>query len=117
MKVFISWSGTRSKALAVALKEWLPLILQYAKPWVSDKDISSILSLLPKDANYVFCQANIPRALPAIELMNKAKDYGLNGVMVNDVNAAMDYAFTKCNKDDLIYVGGSTFVVAEINSL
>ncbi|MEP2658021.1 MAG: toll/interleukin-1 receptor domain-containing protein [Sedimentitalea sp.] len=41
MKVFISWSGTRSKALAIALKEWLPLILQYTKPWVSDKDISA----------------------------------------------------------------------------
>ncbi|XDA96838.1 toll/interleukin-1 receptor domain-containing protein [Sulfitobacter sp. LCG007] len=41
MKVFISWSGTRSKALAIALKEWLPLILQYAKPWVSEKDISA----------------------------------------------------------------------------
>lgn len=41
MKVFISWSGKRSKALAIALKEWLPLILQYAKPWVSDKDIAA----------------------------------------------------------------------------
>ncbi|MBO9499543.1 MAG: toll/interleukin-1 receptor domain-containing protein [Novosphingobium sp.] len=41
MKVFISWSGKRSKALAVALKEWLPLILQYVKPWVSEKDISA----------------------------------------------------------------------------
>ncbi len=41
MKVFISWSGKRSKALAVALQEWLPLILQYAKPWVSEKDISA----------------------------------------------------------------------------
>lgn len=41
MKVFISWSGKRSKALAVALKEWLPLILQYVNPWVSDKDISA----------------------------------------------------------------------------
>lgn len=41
MKVFISWSGERSKALAVALKEWIPLILQYAKPWVSEKDISA----------------------------------------------------------------------------
>ncbi|AZC81786.1 toll/interleukin-1 receptor domain-containing protein [Pseudomonas chlororaphis] len=40
MKVFISWSGKRSKALAIALKDWIPLILQYAKPWVSDKDIS-----------------------------------------------------------------------------
>lgn len=41
MKVFISWSGNRSKAIAIALKEWLPLVLQYAKPWVSDKDISA----------------------------------------------------------------------------
>lgn len=41
MKVFISWSGKRSKAMAVALKEWLPLILQYAEPWVSDKDIGA----------------------------------------------------------------------------
>ncbi len=41
MKVFISWSGKRSNALAVALKGWLPLILQYVKPWVSEKDISA----------------------------------------------------------------------------
>lgn len=41
MKVFISWSGERSKALAIALKEWIPLILQYAKPWVSEQDISA----------------------------------------------------------------------------
>lgn len=41
MKVFISWSGKRSKALAKALKEWIPLIVQHAKPWVSDKDISA----------------------------------------------------------------------------
>ena len=41
MKVFISWSGRRSKAMAGALKEWLPLILQYAEPWVSDKDINA----------------------------------------------------------------------------
>lgn len=41
MKVFISWSGTRSKALAIALRQWLPLVLQYVDPWVSDKDISA----------------------------------------------------------------------------
>ena len=41
MKVFISWSGSRSKALATALRDWLPLVLQYAKPWVSDKDIGA----------------------------------------------------------------------------
>ncbi len=85
--------------------------------FVSDKDISSILSLLPKEANYIFCQANIPRALQAIELLNKAIDFGLNGVIINEVNDAIDYAVSKCTEDDLIYVGGSTFVVAEINSL
>ncbi len=85
--------------------------------FVSDKDISSILSLLPKEANYIFCQANIPRALPAIELLNKAINFGLNGVIINEVNDAIDYAVSKCTEDDLIYVGGSTFVVAEINSL
>ncbi|NHK29095.1 toll/interleukin-1 receptor domain-containing protein [Parvularcula flava] len=41
MKVFISWSGARSKALANALRDWLPLVLQYVEPWVSDKDISA----------------------------------------------------------------------------
>lgn len=41
MKVFISWSGSRSKELALALREWLPLVLQYVEPWVSDKDISA----------------------------------------------------------------------------
>jgi len=41
MKVFISWSGKRSKALASALRDWLPMVLQYVEPWVSDKDISA----------------------------------------------------------------------------
>ena len=41
MKVFISWSGARSKSLALALKDWLPLTLNYVKPWVSDKDIGA----------------------------------------------------------------------------
>lgn len=85
--------------------------------FVSDKDISAILNLLPKEANYVFCQASIPRALPALDLLKKAKFYGLNGVIINDVNEAINFTVSKCLKDDLIYIGGSTFVVAEINSL
>lgn len=97
-------------------------ISKYHKLWmilgfVSDKDISSILILLPKEANYIFCHANIPRALSATELLKKAKDFGLNGVIINEVNEAIKYAVSKSKLEDLIYVGGSTFVVAEINSL
>ena len=94
--------------------------IKYEKLWmilgfVSDKDISSILSLLPKDANYVFCQADIPRALNTQELVKNAKNYGLVGEEIADVNEAIDYVKSKANIDDLIYIGGSTFVVAEIS--
>lgn len=84
---------------------------------VQDKDISKILQLLPKDASYVFCQANLPRARKAEELLEKAKLNGLQGVFVPDVNDAINYARKKAASDDLIFVGGSTFVVAEIEEL
>ena len=98
------------------------IMTKYHQLWmilgfVSDKDISSILSLLPKDANYIFCQADIPRALPANELTRKANEYGLAGEVIRDVNDAIKYVQAQCNQEDFIYVGGSTFVVAEINSL
>ena len=85
--------------------------------FVSDKDISSILSLLPKEAKYIFCQADIPRALSAEELMKKANEYGLAGEVIRDVNDAIKNVQIRCTQEDFIYVGGSTFVVAEINSL
>jgi dihydrofolate synthase/folylpolyglutamate synthase len=84
---------------------------------VNDKDISKILSLLPKKAKYFFCQANIPRAMPAIQLFEKAKEFGLEGIVVEDVNEAIDKAKYLAEKNDLIFVGGSTFVVAEIKDL
>ena len=96
--------------------------INYNKLWmilgfVSDKDISSILNMLPKDANYVFCQANIPRALPAYNLLEKANSFNLKGIAILDVNEAIKYAKSIANDDNFIYVGGSTFVVAEINNL
>lgn len=84
---------------------------------VRDKDISKILSMLPKDATYIFCEAKIPRALPASELSELALGYSLQGDIVPDVNEAIDLAKRMANKDDLIFIGGSTFVVAEINNL
>jgi dihydrofolate synthase/folylpolyglutamate synthase len=84
---------------------------------VQDKDISKILNLLPKDAKYVFCQADLPRALAADLLASKAAEFGLKGEVIPDVNQAYRFARKNAAKDDLIFVGGSTFVVAEIEDL
>lgn len=80
---------------------------------VNDKDPDKILKLLPKDASYYFCKANLPRALDAKELAEKAYKYGLKGEVYSSVKAAVKGAQKLAAKNDLIYVGGSTFVVAE----
>ena len=84
---------------------------------VNDKDISKVLSILPKDAWYIFCQATIPRAMDAEDLAQKAYEAGLEGEIVKDVNSAVEKAKGLASKQDLIFIGGSTFVVAEINDL
>ncbi len=84
---------------------------------VNDKDISMILDIMPRKAEYIFCQASIPRALEANELLIAAGRSGLHGQVIADVNSALDFVKDKAGKNDLIFVGGSTFVVAEINDL
>ncbi|MBF9253660.1 bifunctional folylpolyglutamate synthase/dihydrofolate synthase [Pontibacter sp. 172403-2] len=84
---------------------------------VNDKDVSSILQLLPKDYTYYFCQAAIPRALPIAELQAKAEAAGLKGTAYATVPAAIAAARTKAAPDEVIFIGGSTFVVAEIEEL
>lgn len=84
---------------------------------VQDKDISKILALLPKEARYVFCQADLPRAMEAGKLAEKAAEFGLKGEVVPDVNKALQFARKNASSNDLIFVGGSTFVVAEIEDL
>ncbi|ERM83265.1 hypothetical protein P872_16435 [Rhodonellum psychrophilum GCM71 = DSM 17998] len=84
---------------------------------VNDKDVSKVLSLLPKKAEYFFCQAKIPRAMQADVLYEHATKQGLIGKVVNDVNEAIGIAKARANKNDLIFIGGSTFVVAEVNDL
>ena len=81
---------------------------------VGDKDVDGILELLPIDANYVFCQADIPRALSVDKLFDKAAQYSLGGIKVQKPVDALAEAQKLANENDLIFVGGSTFVVAEI---
>ncbi len=84
---------------------------------VNDKDLSRVLSLLPKEGDYFFCQANIPRALDAGELAERAKGMGLKGVVEKDVNRAIQLATDASQPGDVIFVGGSTFVVGEVEGL
>jgi len=82
--------------------------------FVKDKDISGVLQLFPKDATYYFCAANLPRSLPAADLAALARSLGLNGNEYISVNEALSAAQKQARNDDFIYVGGSTFVVAEV---
>jgi len=84
---------------------------------VSDKDISKALSLMPKNAHYIFCEATIPRAMPAKELAEKASIQGLKGEIIPSIPEAVRFARKKAQANDLIFIGGSTFVVAEIEEL
>lgn len=84
---------------------------------VKDKDISGVLKLLPLQATYFFCEAKIPRALPASQLKQQAAIFGLKGEVIPDVNEAIARARNIASKDDMIFVGGSTFVVAELDNL
>jgi dihydrofolate synthase/folylpolyglutamate synthase len=81
---------------------------------VNDKDLDSILPLFPKNANYYFCKPNVPRGLDAEILKQRASDFDLFGKVFNSVSEAYESASNSANDSDFIYIGGSTFVVAEI---
>ena len=84
---------------------------------VNDKDISKILSLLPKDAVYYFVKASVPRALDEQELLAKAHKAKLHGKAYATVNEGIKAAKKACKKHDLILVGGSTFVIGDALSI
>lgn len=81
---------------------------------VRDKEIDSILRLMPKEAAYYFTRAKIPRALPEDILTEKANAVGLSGNAYGDVNVAIHAALEKASPNDLILVCGSVFVVGEV---
>jgi len=81
---------------------------------VKDKDPEKLLALLPNDAEYYFVRAAIPRALEEKELARLATGFGLTGLAYSSVLKAFDTARSRAGKNDMVFVGGSTFVVAEI---
>ncbi|HEX7584229.1 MAG TPA: folylpolyglutamate synthase/dihydrofolate synthase family protein [Prolixibacteraceae bacterium] len=81
---------------------------------VNDKDQNEVLSLLPVNARYYFTKAAIPRAAEPEDLMEKAEKFGLKGRCYPTVRQALSEALVNADKDDLVFVGGSTFVVAEV---
>jgi dihydrofolate synthase/folylpolyglutamate synthase len=90
-------------------KEKLHMIIGF----VSDKDLNSILPLFPADATYYFTKASVPRALDERILLTEAGKYGLLGASYPSVADALHAAQSVAKADDMIFIGGSTFVVAE----
>jgi len=88
--------------------------LHFVMGMVNDKDHSKVLAMLPKDAIYYFCRPDIPRGLDAESLKQKAESFDLHGLAYADVANAFAAAKQAADNYDLVFVGGSTFVVAEV---
>ncbi|HEY9489516.1 MAG TPA: folylpolyglutamate synthase/dihydrofolate synthase family protein [Chryseosolibacter sp.] len=110
-----NYSGIQEVLRQVSLQPYKRLFIVWGM--VKDKDVRQILELLPENATYYFCQAKIPRAMEASMLMRLAADHGLKGQAIPDVNDAKRKALSEANTDDFIFVGGSTYVVAELDEL
>ena len=82
--------------------------------FAKEKDLSTVLPLMPSKAYYIFTQASVSRALSAEELASQAGQYGLKGEVVCSVAEALVKAKQMAQADDMIFVGGSNFVVAEV---
>ena len=80
---------------------------------VDDKDVNAVLDLLPKDATYYFTQADTHRAIPSEKLLSLAKSRNLHGASYSDVKSAYAAAIGNANASDFVYVGGSSYVVAD----
>ena len=84
---------------------------------VNDKDISGVLTMLPKEATYYFTKASVNRALPEIEVQRLANKVGLKGNTYPTVQKAVEAAQNAARPNDFIFVGGSTFIVADLLSI
>ena len=89
-------------------------IMHFVIGFVNDKDIDLLINLFPEKAHYYFCSPSILRGLDANELKNKFRRKNRHGTVFSSVKDAFDQCKSIAKKDDFIYIGGSTFVVAEI---
>lgn len=102
------------KYIAEQLSEMEYTNLHIIMGMVNDKDINGVLELLPKNAIYYFTQASVKRALPAEEVKRLANIHGLSGKSYPSVETALEEAKKKAEKNDLIFIGGSSFIVADL---
>lgn len=108
-------AGVRFLAIQIAKMKYDKLYIIWGS--VTGKDLRGIFQHLPNKAIYYFCEASIPRALKASELQNEASKYGIEGKVVGDVNVAIEEAREKAGQNDLVFIGGSNFIIAEIKNL
>lgn len=99
-----------TKQLAIQKYDKLHLVIGM----VNDKDISGVLKLLPSEASYYFTQASVQRALPAGKVKELAQTFNLHGEAYPDVKSALIAAKEKAAPEDLIFIGGSSFIVADL---
>ena len=93
-----------------------PSLIHFVIGMVKDKDVTKVLSILPKDGRYYFSNAHIARAMPHEQLKEKATAFGLNGESFDEVNSALHAAKRSAAAGDIIIVCGSVFIVAEVDS-
>jgi len=113
-------TGHNTAGLQVVMSQLQRLIhrnLHLVIGTVNDKDVPAMLALLLVEGTYYFCAANIPRALPAEELAALAAVGGLTGQAYDSVASAVAAARAAAGPDDVVFIGGSTFVVAEVGEL
>lgn len=103
------------QVLAQLQNEYSQSKIHFVIGFVKDKDVENVLELFPKDANYYFSNAHIPRALPFQELKSIAAAKGLAGEGFDDVNDAINAAKSNASEHDVIMICGSFFIIAEIN--
>ncbi|MCC6252903.1 MAG: bifunctional folylpolyglutamate synthase/dihydrofolate synthase [Bacteroidia bacterium] len=115
--LIIADTGHNEAGISFVLKQINSLSYQklhFVLGMVNDKDVTKILSMLPKNAEYYFCKANIPRGMQADTLAQEANIFNLRGKVYGSVRKALNAAKKQALTNDLIFVGGSTFTVAEI---
>lgn len=118
--IVICDTGHNEHALKITLKKLQekPIgVLHFILGFVKDKDLDKVLSLLPKNAKYYFTTFNSFRALKATELQEKAQKFGIKSEIFEDVNAALFQVKLLTQPNDIIFVGGSTYLVAELNDI